>query len=70
MKKTVKMEPKAHLISGLERFYELKDLQERKLQEKRKIEEKVFHIEKKYEKNKHFLSTVPSPFKISKKNNN
>lgn len=56
-----------HLISGLERFYELKDLNERKKQDRKKIEEKVFHIEKKYEKNKHYTSTVPTPFNLTGK---
>jgi len=63
-----KSHPRAHLISGLERFYELRDLQERKKQDQKKIEEKVFHIEKKYEKNKHFVGTVPSPFNLTGKN--
>ena len=33
----------------------------------KKIEEKVFHIEKKYEKNKHYTSTVPAPFNLTSK---
>lgn len=67
-KKSSNSQNNTHLINGLERFFELKDLQEKKLQEKKKIEEKVFHHEKKYDHNKHFLSTNPQPFNLTQKN--
>lgn len=63
-----KCEKSAHLVNGLERFYELNDLKHKKLNEKKEREEKAFEIAKKYDKNKHFLATKPQPFKLSSKN--
>jgi len=66
-KKKPKNDQKAHLISGLERFYELLDLKEKKTIEKKTVEDKMFRLEKKYEKNQHFFATRQFPFKLSEK---
>lgn len=60
------LKPQLNKVPGLERFLQMKDLQKKKEIDKKKREEEVFHLEKKYTQTKHEGFTVPKPFPLSK----
>jgi hypothetical protein len=53
-------------VNGLEKFMQQKDRERKIKEEKKKREEEVFGIEKKYNSAKHEGFTVPKPFALSK----
>lgn len=52
-------------VSGIEKYLQNRDRAKKLQQEKKEREEKVFHIEKRYSKAKHEITTIPQPFKLS-----
>lgn len=53
-------------VNGLEKFMQMRDLHKKIQQDKKKREEEVFGIDKKYSAAKHEGFTVPQPFALSK----
>lgn len=53
-------------VAGLDKFMQMRDRHKKQQLEKRKREEEIFHIEKKYSAAKHEGFTTPQPFALSK----
>lgn len=65
MPASVHQEKLGKSVAGMEAFLEQRDRAKRLQQDKKKREEKVFHIENKYNATKHLTYTQPEPFNIS-----
>ena len=53
-------------VAGLDKFMQIRDKHKRQQIEKKKREEEVFNIERRYSAAKHEGFTTPEPFKLSR----
>lgn len=53
------------VVSGIDKYIQARERAKQLEKEKKEREEKVFHIEKRYSKEKHTDATTPMPFRLS-----